>query len=614
MRPILAEERARFDESLEAEHWLGAGLVGETMRYVALVDDKWCALVGFGSAALCVAAREQLIGWSDAQRHRRLRYVTNNQRFCVLSAHRQANLASRVLALVLRRLCADFVARWGHPVLAVETFTDPSRHLGTCYKASNFALIGHTAGYGRRAGRFVHHGEEKAYWMRALRRDATRLLATAFDHPAMTGRTMAGAPPDLNRLDLSGLLEVLRSVPDPRKRRGVRHKPAQILAIATLATLRGASSLVAIGALASELPPEALERLCCFSSPSKGCRVAPEESTIRRLLRSIDSDELDRLTMGWMRDQVLAGQLPEDALPQVSFTAMVEADGAEASDEADKDSGDDSDDDDDELTVLRAIAVDGKSLRGARLGEGRRVHLLSALEMRTGATIAQAKVDTKTNEITVVAPMLAEVELAGHVVTADALHTQRGLASFLVEEKGAHYMLGVKSNQPSLLAAAEQLFEGVRDAYQTHEKGHGRREHRFYAVVPISDELEASLGFPYATSFVRAYRARCDKNDVVQSSETAYYVSDLHGDLAHPKAVAFYVRGHWAIENRSHYVRDGAFDEDRCQVRKGAAPQALATLRNLAISILRLAGFEYVPAGLRWAAWDYRRGLDLLGL
>ena len=80
VRPILAEERKRFDETLEANHWLGARLVGETMRYVALVNGEWAALIGFGSAALCVRSREELLCWSDSQRHRRLRFITNNQR------------------------------------------------------------------------------------------------------------------------------------------------------------------------------------------------------------------------------------------------------------------------------------------------------------------------------------------------------------------------------------------------------------------------------------------------------------------------------------------------------------------------------------------------------
>ncbi|MGH9113028.1 MAG: Druantia anti-phage system protein DruA, partial [Acidimicrobiales bacterium] len=84
------------------------------MRYVATDNGEWCALLGFGSAALCVRSREELIGWSDEQRYRRLRYVTNNQRFCVLDDHRRPNLASQALAATMRRLSGDFEARWGH--------------------------------------------------------------------------------------------------------------------------------------------------------------------------------------------------------------------------------------------------------------------------------------------------------------------------------------------------------------------------------------------------------------------------------------------------------------------------------------------------------------------
>jgi predicted transposase YbfD/YdcC len=100
----------------------------------------------------------------------------------------------------------------------------------------------------------------------------------------------------------------------------------------------------------------------------------------------------------------------------------------------------------------------------------------------------------------------------------------------------------------------------------------------------------------------------------MESDETSNYVTDLGADKAAPAEIAQHVRGHWSIENRSHYVRDRTFDEDRSQVRVGGAPQALATLRNLAISVLRLAGFDNIASGLRWMAWDHRRSLDLLGL
>ncbi len=100
----------------------------------------------------------------------------------------------------------------------------------------------------------------------------------------------------------------------------------------------------------------------------------------------------------------------------------------------------------------------------------------------------------------------------------------------------------------------------------------------------------------------------------MESSETSYYVTDLSAAEASPEELGTHIRRHWTIENRSHYVRDRTFDEDRSQVRVGGAPQALATLRNLAISVLRLAGFTNIASGLRWMAFDHRRALQILGL
>jgi hypothetical protein len=301
VRPIDAGERQRFNEELERSHWLGGGLVGEVMRYIAVVDGEWAALIGFGSAALVVKARDEHIGWSEQQRWRRLRYVTNNQRFCVLEEHRRPNLASEVLSLSLRRLSTDFEERWGHPVVLVETFTDPARHRGTCYQASNFTALGRTAGFARKAGHFTHHGSQKVVWARALRRGALGMLTSDFDHPFLDpSRRAVVTAIDLNRVDLDGadgLLARLEAVPDPRMKRGVRHRVAPILSVAALATLRGAKSFNAIGDTAAELPQEALRRLDMRVSPRTGKFIAPDSSTIRRTLndRVVARSRTDRI-------------------------------------------------------------------------------------------------------------------------------------------------------------------------------------------------------------------------------------------------------------------------------------------------------------------------------
>ena len=116
---------------------------------------------------------------------RRLRFVASNQRFCILPSGRRQNAASAVMSKTLKRLSADWVGAWGHPVLLVETFVDPSRHIGTCYGASSFLRLGETAGYGRRSGRYVAHGQIKHVYARALHRRSIEMLAGSFDHPLL---------------------------------------------------------------------------------------------------------------------------------------------------------------------------------------------------------------------------------------------------------------------------------------------------------------------------------------------------------------------------------------------------------------------------------------------
>jgi len=172
----------------------------------------------------------------------------------------------------------------------------------------------------------------------------------------------------------------------------------------------------------------------------------------------------------------------------------------------------------------------------------------------------------------------------------------------------------LKNNQPSLAEAAERLLATAPVVLATHGKGHGRTEHRYVRVAQIPAGLADELGFRSARQFIAVDRERADLADRMTSMETSYYVTDLWPEQAGPTELASYIRGHWAIENRSHYVRDRVFDEDRSQVRVGGAPQVLATLRNLAISILRLNGFKSIAAGLRWVAWDHSRGLALMGV
>jgi len=179
IRLILPEEKARFDQLLEERHYLhSARLGGQSLRYVAEVDGEWMALITFSGASAHTNAREQKIRWTPRQRARRLCFVVNNSRFLVLpERQRYPNLASRVLALCLKRLNTDWQEHWGHPVVLVESYVDESQYRGTCYRACGFEAVGLTAGYGRSSrDYYLEHGQPKQLYLRELRPRAMGIL------------------------------------------------------------------------------------------------------------------------------------------------------------------------------------------------------------------------------------------------------------------------------------------------------------------------------------------------------------------------------------------------------------------------------------------------------
>jgi predicted transposase YbfD/YdcC len=222
------------------------------------------------------------------------------------------------------------------------------------------------------------------------------------------------------------------------------------------------------------------------------------------------------------------------------------------------------------------IAVDGKTLRGSRPQPGHPArHVMAAVDHHSGVVVAQTDVDGKTNETPRFQPLLDRVDLAGVVVTADALHCQRGHAAYL-HDRDAHWVLTVK-------------------------------------VVTIS----AGIDFPHAAQAIRIRRRRRGRGlhrPFRWSTGTVYAITDLPAHQARPAQIAGWIRGHWHIENKVHWVRDVTYGEDRSQIRTGTGPQAMAALRNLAISALRQAGTTNIAAANRHHARDPTRPLRLLGI
>lgn len=177
VRPIVAEEADGWRLFVERYHYLGAGrMVGENLRYVATAGDEVVALIGWSAAALHVPAREAFIGWSDARKRDALHHVVNNARYLVLPWVRKPHLASKVLALCLRRLSDDWRRAWGHPVYLAESFVDPERFRGTCYRASNWRHIGRTAGRRRQRNAYLHDSTPKDIFVYELCRHAKKHL------------------------------------------------------------------------------------------------------------------------------------------------------------------------------------------------------------------------------------------------------------------------------------------------------------------------------------------------------------------------------------------------------------------------------------------------------
>ena len=195
------------------------------------------------------------------------------------------------------------------------------------------------------------------------------------------------------------------------------------------------------------------------------------------------------------------------------------------------------------------------------------------------------------------------------MVTADALHTQREHADWLVTVKHAAYVLIVKANQPTLHHQLVRLpWREVPVADHTRDRGHARVEIRRLQVTTVT-----GLDFPHATQAIRITRRVRPLAGRRWRTVTVYAVTSLTAAQASPARLADWIRGHWGIEVL-HHIRDVTFAEDASQVRTGNAPRAMASLRNLAIGILRARGHRNLAAALRRNARDATRVLPLLGI
>lgn len=343
VRPIERHEEPRYKELMAQHHYLGdLAKIGETLWYVAIWRDQWVALLSISAAALKCGVRDRWIGWDFTTQYGRLKLIANNSRFLILPDWHQLNVGSRVLSLMQRRLVSDWQMRFGHPVLLLETFVDPSRFHGGVYRASNWTELGLTQGFRRtRTGYSQQHKEPKLVFVYPLCRNPQALLAQADrTQLQLTGKANIMLSADQMRI----LPDFFNDIADPRSRSGRRHRLSSVLSIAAAATLCGMKGYKAMAGWAKDLGDKACERLGCRRVDGK--YVVPSESIIRDVLIRVDPAVLDGALQKWN-----AAFAPQD----------------------------------------KCIAVDGKTMCNAIDDKGHQTHIMSAVGHQSAVCYTQKK-------------------------------------------------------------------------------------------------------------------------------------------------------------------------------------------------------------------------------
>lgn len=404
-----------FDEQLAARHYLGTGRpVGDYLRQVVERDGQPVALLVWGPACYALKDRDLWISWSASQRVERLKLIVQNRRFLVLAAKGESpNLASQAMGAALRVLPEQWREHFGFRPLLAESFTDPEAYAGTCYKASNWEAVGHSAGYSRhRADFYIANDRPKRLWLRPLTPEARQQLRAA-QVPADCRAGLLAPPSGTLPVDaeqMGSLLDVFRKAPDPRDK-NTRYRIGPVLTLIAMALLAGRREIAEIARFATTLSqPQRRQLVLPLKKGTRAFYEVPGYSVFYQVLTRLDAEAFASRLNDWLQSR--SGTLPQ------------------------------------------ALALDGKMIRD-------HIGLLTLAQHEDGAPQAVAVYDQKEGtprcEQTVAAALLEKLPaLDGKIITADPLHCQRRHARAIVE-KGGDYLLQIKGNQPNLLKVAQRL-------------------------------------------------------------------------------------------------------------------------------------------------------------
>ena len=365
------------------------------------------------------------------------------------------------------------------------------------------------------------------------------------------------------------LLDILSEVEDPRNDKGKRHPLPAMLALQIIGFLCGLKGYTPIATWARS-QKELTDKLG-FTYEKTPCAA-----TFHNILKRINVKELEKALTKWIHKAVRS-------TPQVAG-------------------------------CLDKVAIDGKIMRASKKSGASKPHLLSVVSHELGITISQMGIINKTNELPLSVEILDTFDVSGTVITTDALLTQRTFCSAVIERDG-DYVLPVKKNQRTLFEAIEKVFRDVPKtisddtihpilkepiyAHETVEKSHGRLETR---CINASTSLNAYLDWPGVAQVMRFRYTRKDLKTGEEIENVHYGIASLSPKEASAERLLAIKRGHWSIENKSHYLRDTQLGEDASPVRCGDIPQVMAALRNTALSVLRLAGVTRLTDKINYLA------------
>ena len=384
--------------------------------------------------------------------------------------------------------------------------------------------------------------------------------AISFTLPSLTSDTRQRL---LEEKPLLSLYEVFATIPDPRSKHGQRYDLPYLLTCLVAALLCNCNSTLAVAQWCHDQRELLVQR---FGKRRSQC---PDDSLYRKLLPRLDAEQIEYTLADWIRSTLQAE--PDDP-----------------------------------------IALDGKTVRGAGTDEDDAPHLLSFRTHNSQETLLQVAVSEKTNEIPVAQALLPCLPVAGRVITADALHTQKNFM-FVVDALKGKSVLTVNKNQPTLYEDLATYFADRHASFEqdsTLDLQRGRIEER---SIRVSAEMNSYLTeWPLVQQVAELTRTVTLRKTGKTTTEVVYLITALTSVEAGPLRLLELVRGHWGIENSSHYVRDVTFAEDDSRLRKGDMPQILAAIRNLAITLIHRQGSSQIAATRRHYASFPAEAFDLL--